>query len=127
MTARLEAAYNRAMRALLSVLILLAAGPAAAADGKALYDEQCAACHALEATSTPTGPSLKGVVFRKVAVLPDFAYTPALKQRFGTWTPERLDSYLKDSQAFAPGNGMTFAMEDAAERRAIIDYLKSAK
>jgi cytochrome c2 len=115
------------MRALVFLLSLLAAGPAFADNGQDLFDQQCVSCHALMTASTANGPSLKGVVWRKVASLPDFAYTPALTSAIGNWTPDRLDQFLKDTQAFAPGTSMFFAVQDKTARRAIIKYLETLK
>ena len=115
------------MRAIAILLLVLAASPALAADGKALFDDECAACHPLGPSSGPYGPSLKGVIWRKIASLPDFAYTGALKAQPGSWSPSRLDAFLKDTQVFARGSGMYFAIQDRAERRAIVNYLKTEK
>jgi len=113
------------VRPLLALLLILAARPALAADGAALFADQCASCHTLTDASGDLGPSLKGVVWRKLAAMPDFNYSGALKTMGGSWSPDRLDSYLKDSQAFAPRNGMYFALSDPSDRKAIIEYLKS--
>ncbi len=114
------------MRSLLVLLVLLAAGPALAADGAGLFADQCASCHLPGGASSASAPSLKGVVWRKVAAREDFTYTGALKSLGGSWSPSRLDGFLKDTQAFAPGAGMYFAIGDAADRKAIVDYLRTA-
>lgn len=116
---------SAAIRAALALALAVAAGPALAADGKALFDDQCAACHSLGPASTASGPSLKGVVWRKIAALPDFPYSAALKSHDGSWTPARLDAFLKDTQASAPHAGMFFAIQDPADRQALVTYLKS--
>jgi len=113
------------MRALLVLVLVFAAGPAAAADGREAYANDCAGCHSLTGASTPAGPSLKGLMWRKIASLPDFAYSNALRATVGTWTPARLDAFLKNTQAFAPGSDMLYDVPDAAERRAIVGYLQS--
>lgn len=112
------------MRWGLVLLLCLSAPSALAADGAKLFDDQCASCHTLADASNDLAPTLKGVVWRKVAVRTDFNYSGALKSLGGSWSPDRLDSYLKDSQHFAPGNGMYFALQDADERKAIIEFLK---
>jgi cytochrome c2 len=115
------------MRAVLGLIFALAAGPALAADGQDAFTDQCASCHTLNGVSTPSGPSLKGVVWRKIADLPDFAYSAALKAKVGTWSPDQLDAFLRNSQAFAPGTDMFFDVQDPAARKAIIDYLGTVK
>ncbi len=114
------------MRPLLALLLTLVAGPVLA-DGKDTYNDQCASCHALTPASTANGPSLIGVVWRKIAVLPDFTYSSALKNKVGAWTPDRLDVFLADTQGFAPGGDMFFEIREPATRRALIDYLQTLK
>ena len=115
------------MRWILPLLILACAAPARAADGTKLFNDLCASCHTTTDASSDQGPSLKGVVWRKVASRPDFTYSKPLVSLGGSWSPDRLDSYLKDSQAFSPGTGMYFAVEDPSDRKAIIAYLKAAR
>jgi cytochrome c len=115
------------MRLLLGLLVALAAGPTLAADGKAAFQSECASCHTLGPHSTPAGPTLKGVMWRHVGDRTDFRYTAALAAVAGIWTPARLDHFLQDTQGFAPGTDMYFAIDDAEERRAIVDYLKTVK
>lgn len=115
------------MRPILALLVTLAASPAMAADGSQLFADQCASCHSLVEASTDSGPSLKGVVWRKLAAAPDFTYSGALKSRGGVWSPSRLDDYLKDTQGFAPGTGMYFVVGDKADRKAIVEFLKAVR
>jgi len=104
-----------------------AAGRAAASPGQDLYNDECASCHSVGSASTPSGPTLKGVVWRGVASLQDFAYSRALRSAGGSWSPDRLDVFLSNTQAFAPGTDMFFEIYDRDERRAIIDYLRTLK
>ncbi len=114
------------MRTLLILALVLAAGPALAADGAQLFIDQCGACHSMGEASSETGPTLKGIVWRKVAARADFAYSGALKALGGSWSPSRLDAFLRDSQALAPGTSMYAVVEDENDRKAIVTYLKSA-
>jgi len=115
------------MRARLVCLFAFCAGPALAADGGRLFADQCAACHSLTAGSSDAGPSLKGIVWRRVAARTDFAYSGALKSLGGTWSPSRLNDYLKDTQGVAPGTSMFVVVQDETERKAIVAYLKDAR
>ena len=114
------------MRPVLALLVVLAASPALAADGQKLFADQCASCHALTEASGADGPSLKAIVWRKVAARPDFTYSNALKSLGGSWSPSRLGDFLKDTEAFAPGSGMTVVVDEPADRAAIIAYLRTA-
>ena len=115
------------MRPILILLFLSVVRPALAADGRQLFADQCASCHVLTDASGADGPSLKGIIWRKVGGRSDFAYSGALKSLGGSWSPSRLDDFLKDTQAFAPGASMTFVVDEPGDRAAIIAYLKAAR
>ncbi|HUZ14037.1 MAG TPA: c-type cytochrome [Caulobacteraceae bacterium] len=118
------------MRIALIAAAALAAGPGFAATpvaGADAFNAQCGGCHSLDAASSPVAPSLKGVVGRRIAALPDFQYSDALEAKGGTWTPAALDAFIADPQAFAPGTAMPVSTPDRAQRQAIIDYLKTAR
>ncbi|HVN00538.1 MAG TPA: c-type cytochrome [Caulobacteraceae bacterium] len=126
MLADIQGRIGRAMGPLLAACALsLAAAPAWADAGRDLFEAQCAGCHPLSGHSIPDGPSLKGVVWRKIAVLRDFKYSAALKAQVGTWSPQRLNAYLRNTQAFAAGTSMFWTISDADERKAIVRYLES--
>ena len=110
----------------IAALGLAIAGPSFAADvsaGKALYEAKCGGCHSVDANRI--GPLHRGVVGRKVASVPAYDYSPALKNVTGTWNAERLDTWLQNPQAVAPGTKMYFSVDDPADRAAIIGYLVS--
>jgi len=94
-----------------------------ATEGRDLYQNQCGGCHSVE--TNRIGPRHKGVVGRRIASVPDYDYSPALKRLSGTWTPARLDLWLSGTQKMAPGSRMYLALDDAAQRQLIIAYLKS--
>lgn len=96
-----------------------AAGGAAA--GMALYQAKCGGCHSLDRDRI--GPRHRGVVGRRVAAVPGFAYSPALRRLGGLWTAARLDRWLQGPQAVAPGTRMFLTVPDASTRQAIIAYL----
>lgn len=101
---------------------------ASADAGKEAYGK-CKACHSLEPGKNGVGPSLAGVVGRKVASAAGFNYSPALQGKGGEWTPEALAAFLHDPKAAVPGNKMSFAgfKGDAATIAAVIAFLGTAK
>lgn len=116
------------MRLVLAAALTLATAlPAVAAgpDGQALYNAQCKSCHTITGASTPGGPSLKGILGRKVAAAPGFAYSPGLKAKGGIWTDASLDAYLANPAGFAAGTRMFARVAQPAARTAIIGYLKT--
>jgi len=113
----------------LAALISVAAGTAHAqeaadvAAGKALYEAKCGGCHSVDANRI--GPKHRGVVGRKVASVPDYDYSPAIKKLGGVWTPARIDKWLQGPQAMAPGAKMFLSVPDPQQRHDIIAYLAS--
>lgn len=102
------------------------AGPAAA--GKKVFEAQCAVCHSLAAgDGGMVGPPLNGVVGRKVATVPGFAYSKPMKAKSHLWTAGNLQIYLADPQKFAPGSGMPISVPSAADRTSVIAYLSTTK
>jgi cytochrome c len=113
----------------LTLALAAASATAQAADparGEKLYEE-CIACHSLEPDMHGIGPSLHGVFNRKAGELTDYRYSPALKRSGIIWTPDTLDAFIADSQAFLPANRMPYAaMPNAADRADLIAYLQQA-
>ena len=111
-----------------ALFLALSAMPVAAADiehGKALY-QTCAACH----TERPDalGPSLKGIVGRKAAVLEDYRYSNPMKRANIVWDDANLRAYIADPQAKVPGNRMPFGgLQDTKNIDDIIAYLKTLR
>ena len=93
-------------------------------DGKALFEKRCGGCHALDRDKE--GPRLGGVYGRTAGTIGTFPYSEALKKAKIKWTEETLDRWLTDTEKLIPDNDMTFRVDKADERSAIIAYLKSA-
>lgn len=102
-----------------------AAGPAAA--GQKVFDTQCVICHSVSGKGGVIGPDLAGVVGRKVATAPGFAYSKAMKGKSHMWTKGNLEIYLTDPQKFVPGTAMPINLPAAADRTAVIAYLSTTK
>lgn len=117
------------MRAVLIFAGLLMASGANAqtVSGEDLFDRYCASCHEVTA-SNAQGPSLKGVVGRKVASVSGFAYSPALKaagKKGLRWDAGHLDRFLTEPSKLYPGTTMPQSVSKPENRKAIIAYLKS--
>jgi cytochrome c len=116
-----------------ALLVALAAADGAfaqsgAGQGEQVFARACIACHSLEPDRNMTGPSLSGLWGRKAGSLPSFArYSPALKQADMVWGDDTLDPWLKDPQAFIPGNHMVFpGIQEDQVRADLIAFLKDA-
>ena len=80
---------------------------------------------ALAAGAEDASRDLYKLLDREVATAENYgAYTPALKKLGGTWDRERLDRFLRDPQAMAPGTSMVFpGIADDRLRAAMVEYV----
>jgi cytochrome c2 len=90
---------------------------------------QCQSCHSLQAAGPAgIGPNLWGVVGRRVASTPGYAYSDALKRVGGTWTPERVRDFVSSPETFAPGSRMvTTAKYTPEQLDDLIAYLRTLR
>ena len=124
--------------AIIATAALLAVAAPAAADsgldarlaaanlkrGQLLY-MVCKACHDVEAgLPHKVGPNLHGMFGRKAGTAEGFRYTDALVKSGIVWTPETMDTWLKQPGALVPGNGMAFAgIANDADRASLVAWL----
>jgi cytochrome c len=105
--------------------------PALLAKADAKKGEQdakvCETCHNFQEGKGPKiGPDLWGVVGRKIASVPGFAFSDSLKGVSGDWSYEVLNKWITDPKAMASGTKMTFPGEKNPHRRAdILAYLQT--
>jgi cytochrome c len=106
---------------------MLAAQATAPSVGKAAF-AACAACHATTPNTNRLGPSLHGIVNRKIASTLGFPYSNGLKAKTGKWDARSLDAFLASPRTYAPGTRMNYpGMKDAAKRQALVEYLRTLK
>ena len=121
--------FKKAVFATLASAVLFAVPAHAAGDaaaGEKVF-AQCKACHENEKGVNKVGPTLKGVVGRKAASVPDYKYSEAMIAKGAegvVWDEATLTAYLPDPKAFVPKTKMAFAglkkPEDVAN---VIAYL----
>ena len=88
--------------------------------------KKCSACHSADSSKNTFGPSLIGVVNRKAASLPRFAYSDALKKSGLTWTEANLRRWMAGNDILVPGTRMRHVqITDIAEQNYLLAYLKS--
>ena len=109
----------------------VASGSAYGADAAAgeQVSQRCAICHKFDKGSGKgLGPNLFGIVGRKAASLPDFAYSGALKASKITWTSDNLAKWAAGPTKMVPGTKMVFpgitSKNDVANLIAYLNTLK---
>ena len=89
---------------------------------------QCRACHSTSNNANDVGPSLLGVMNRKIGSLNDYRYSKVLRNANGVWDKETLNRFIENPQAAFPGNRMPYSgLSDKNERDALINYLTTLK
>ena len=112
----------------LSVLAQSAWAAGDATQGEQVF-KKCAACHTVADKTNKVGPSLLGVVGRKVASAPDFNYSDSMKAYAATvdvWDEKTLDTYLANPRAVVAQTKMAFpGLKEQADRDNLIAFLKT--
>jgi cytochrome c len=89
----------------------------------------CVACHTLsEKDAQRAGPSLAGLYGRRIASLPGYRFSDALKGMNIVWTPETVSKLFElGPNAYTPGTKMPEQRIGSAEdRRALTEFLGRA-
>jgi cytochrome c len=89
----------------------------------------CVACHTLRADATNrAGPTLAGIFGRKIASLPGYRYSEALKQLDIVWTPATVAKLFEvGPMTYTPGTKMPEQKIGSPEdREALIKFLEKA-
>lgn len=99
-----------------------------ATSGKTVF-ARCSICHTVQkGGANGLGPNLFGVVGRKAATAPNFAFSAALKGSGITWTPDKLKAWVSGPAKLVPGTKMAFAgIADPKQADDVIAYLATLK
>jgi len=86
----------------------------------------CIACHTLSSDEgNKAGPTLSGIFGRRIATLPGYNFSPALKKLDIVWTPETVSKLFEIGPAqYTPGTKMpeqTIGSVD--DRKALVEFL----
>jgi cytochrome c len=100
-----------------------------AAHGQQLFRQQCGICHQAGDGDGDggAGPSLRGVMGRKVGGDANFGYTQALSDSKENWTADNLSAFLADPGKTKPGTSMPIAIKSDTDRADVIAYLATVK
>ncbi len=100
-----------------------------AGDRGAEVFKACVACHTLTPDEgNRAGPTLAGIFGRRIATLPGYNFSPALKRLDIVWTPETVARLFEiGPMAYTPGTKMPEQKIGSAEdRKALVDFLAKA-
>jgi cytochrome c len=89
----------------------------------------CVACHTLNGNEgVRAGPTLAGIFGRRIATLPGYNFSEALKKMDIVWTPETVSKLFEiGPMAYTPGTKMPEqTIGSAADRKALVDFLAKA-
>ncbi len=89
----------------------------------------CVACHALTPDEgNKAGPSLAGIFGRRIATLPGYRFSDALKKMDIIWTPETVAKMFEvGPAAYTPGTKMPEqTIGSADDRQALVDFIAKA-
>jgi cytochrome c len=89
----------------------------------------CVACHTLAPDEgNRAGPTLAGIFGRRIATLPGYNFSPALKQMDIVWTSETVAKLFEvGPAAYTPGTKMPEQrIGNAADRQALVRFLERA-
>jgi cytochrome c len=89
----------------------------------------CVACHTLKADAGPrAGPTLAGLFGRRIATLPGYNFSPALKKLDIVWTPETVAKLFEVGPAsYTPGTKMPEQrIGSTDDREALVEFLERA-
>lgn len=88
----------------------------------------CIACHTLKPDAGPrAGPTLAGIFGRRIASLPGYDFSPALKDLDIVWTPETISKLFEiGPAAYTPGTKMPEQRVGVEDRAALVKFLEKA-
>lgn len=99
--------------ALLTLALILNAGPACAAGdaeaGGKLFAKTCGGCHSIgEGARGGFGPELNGIIGRPAGTTTDYQYSDAMKNSGVVWTRDKLAAYIEAPKKVVSGTRMIF-------------------
>jgi cytochrome c len=86
----------------------------------------CVACHALTPDDTKAGPTLWHILGRRIATLPGYNFSPALKKLDIIWSKETIAKLFEVGPThFTPGTKMPEqTIGSPQDRKALVDFLE---
>lgn len=116
------------LAALVALCLPLAGHGANPAEGRAVFEDQCADCHTVTPGKNKRGPSLAGVLGSKAGGVPHYRYSAAMAASGIVWSPQRLSQYLANPKTDMPGTKMRLLSKPSpVEIANLIAWLQNAE
>lgn len=136
MQSRLQTSPNARLRALIgagaSALLLsaspsLAQQPASDDAAQQAFNKSCRTCHSVKEDDNRLGPNLSKIVGRKAGSLPNYNYSPSMKEAGFSWDQDKLTRFMIKPDKVVSGNKMQpYGGVSAEEASKIVAYLQAA-
>lgn len=113
-----------------SVLLSAAApGGGDSAAGFKVYKSRCLTCHSnVKGGPNRLGPLLFGIMGKKAATLPGYAYSRPMQRSNLVWTDDTLRNWLRRPNRVLPGTRMAFAgLSNPKQIEDLIAYMHTLK
>ena len=116
-----------ALTLLLSAPASLAQQPASDEAAQQAFNNSCRTCHSVKEGDNRLGPNLHNIVGRKAGALPDYNYSPSMKEAGFVWDQDKLTRFMVKPDEIVSGNKMQpYGGVSADEAGKIVAYLQAA-
>ncbi|WFU83336.1 c-type cytochrome [Bradyrhizobium sp. CIAT3101] len=116
-----------ALTLLLAVPSALAQQPASDDAAQQAFNNSCRTCHSVKEGDNRLGPNLNKIVGRKAGALPNYNYSPSMKDAGFVWDQDKLTRFMVKPDEIVSGNKMQpyggISADDAAK---VVAYLQAA-
>ena len=116
-----------ALTLLLSGLASFAQQPAGNEAGQQAFNNSCRTCHSVKEGDNRLGPNLNKIVGRKAGALPNYNYSPSMKDAGFVWDQDKLTRFMVKPDEVVSGDKMQpYGGVSAEEAAKIVAYLQAA-
>jgi len=116
-----------ALALLLSAPSSLAQQPASDEAGHQAFNNSCRTCHSMKEGDNRLGPNLNKIVGRKAGALPNYNYSPSMKDAGLVWDQDKLTRFMVKPDEVVSGHKMQpYGGISAEEAGKVFAYLKAA-
>jgi cytochrome c len=116
-----------ALTLLLTAPASLAQQPASDDAARQAFNNSCRTCHSVKEGDNRLGPNLNKIVGRKAGSLPNYNYSPSMKEAGFVWDQDKLTRFMVKPDEVVSGNKMQpYGGVSAEEAAKVVGYLQAA-